>query len=178
MAVDKLVDSAQLDADLTSVADAIRLKSGGSSPLSFPAGFISEIANIPAGGAGLKLLANGEYTKVSTAAAITIPVSYTGIPHYALIVAKSLTPDTGMTVAALKCFAPLDNTFASYIPAAGFAFHLGQRASDNALIPQAPSMNAANAGSWAISETALTFGRIYPSYPWIQTDYKWFIYGE
>ena len=50
MAVDKLVDSAQLDADLTSVADAIRLKSGGSSPLSFPAGFISEIANIPAGG--------------------------------------------------------------------------------------------------------------------------------
>lgn len=41
-----LVDSAQLDADLEDVADAIRAKSGGSSPLAFPAGFISEIGSI------------------------------------------------------------------------------------------------------------------------------------
>ena len=53
MAVDKLVDSTQLDSDLTSVANAIRAKSGGSSQLAFPAGFVSEIGNIPSGGGGL-----------------------------------------------------------------------------------------------------------------------------
>ena len=50
MSVDKLVDSSQLDADLTSVANAIRAKSGGSSQLAFPAGFVSEIGNISGGG--------------------------------------------------------------------------------------------------------------------------------
>lgn len=49
MAVDKLVDSAQLDSDLTSVANAIRTKSGGSSSLAFPAGFVSAIQAIPSG---------------------------------------------------------------------------------------------------------------------------------
>jgi hypothetical protein len=38
--------------DLTSVADAIRAKSGGSSPLAFPAEFVSEIGAIPSGGGG------------------------------------------------------------------------------------------------------------------------------
>lgn len=36
--------------ELTSVANAIRTKSGGSSPLAFPSGFVSEIGNIPSGG--------------------------------------------------------------------------------------------------------------------------------
>ena len=49
MAVDKVVDSTQLDADLTSVANAIRAKSGGSGSLAFPAGFVSEIGDIPSG---------------------------------------------------------------------------------------------------------------------------------
>ena len=49
MSADKLVDSTQLDSDLTSVADAIRAKSGGSSQLAFPAGFVSEIQAIPSG---------------------------------------------------------------------------------------------------------------------------------
>lgn len=55
MALDKLVDSTQLDADLTSVANAIRAKSGGSSQLAFPAGFVSEIQAIPSGGGGNSL---------------------------------------------------------------------------------------------------------------------------
>jgi len=50
MAVDKLVDSTQLDADLTSVANAIRTKGGTSASLAFPSGFVSAIANIPSGG--------------------------------------------------------------------------------------------------------------------------------
>ncbi len=52
MSLDKLVDSTQLDSDLTSVANAIRAKSGGSGQLAFPAGFVSEIGNIPSGGGG------------------------------------------------------------------------------------------------------------------------------
>lgn len=51
MSVDKLVDSAQLDADLTSVANAIRTKGGTSASLAFPADFVSAIAAIPSGGA-------------------------------------------------------------------------------------------------------------------------------
>lgn len=43
------VDSTQLDSDLTSVANAIRAKSGGSGQLAFPAGFVSEIGNISGG---------------------------------------------------------------------------------------------------------------------------------
>jgi len=52
MAVDKLVDSARLDADLTSVANAIRTKGGTSADLAFPAGFVSAVEAIPSGGGG------------------------------------------------------------------------------------------------------------------------------
>jgi len=55
MAVDKLVDSSQLDSDLTSVADAIRSKGGTSDTLSFPSGMVNAINNISTGGAGAKI---------------------------------------------------------------------------------------------------------------------------
>lgn len=50
MAVDKLVDSTQLNSDLTSVANAIRTKGGTSADLVFPSGFISAVDAIPSGG--------------------------------------------------------------------------------------------------------------------------------
>lgn len=50
MALDKLVDSTQLDTDLTSVADAIRAKSGTSGQLQFPGGFVDAIDAIETGG--------------------------------------------------------------------------------------------------------------------------------
>ena len=53
MAVDKLVDSTQLDTDLTSVANAIRTKGGTSAQLAFPAGFVSAIEAIQTGGGGI-----------------------------------------------------------------------------------------------------------------------------
>ncbi len=52
MSVDKLVDSTQLDSDLTSVANAIRTKGGTSASLAFPADFVSAIGAIPSGGGG------------------------------------------------------------------------------------------------------------------------------
>ncbi len=52
MALDKLVDSAQLDSDLTSVANAIRTKGGTSASLAFPSEFVSAIEAIETGGGG------------------------------------------------------------------------------------------------------------------------------
>lgn len=49
MALDKLVDSAQLEADLTTVADAIREKGGTSASLSFPSGMAQAIEDLPEG---------------------------------------------------------------------------------------------------------------------------------
>lgn len=61
MAVDKLVDSTQLDTDLADVADAIRLKGGTSASLFFPDDFVSAIAAIPTGGGVQPLTQFGHY---------------------------------------------------------------------------------------------------------------------
>lgn len=52
MALDKLVDSSQLDSDLTSVANAIRTKGGTSAQLAFPQGFVDAVEAIETGGGG------------------------------------------------------------------------------------------------------------------------------
>ena len=49
MAIDKAIDSAQLDADLTDVADAIRTKGGTSDALEFPGGFVDAVGAIQTG---------------------------------------------------------------------------------------------------------------------------------
>lgn len=64
MAIDSLVDSTQLDADLTSVANAIRTKGGTSASLAFPADFVSAIAAIPTGGGGTA--ESGSFVATST----------------------------------------------------------------------------------------------------------------
>ena len=50
MAVDKLVDSNELNSGLTAIANAIRAKGGTSAQLSFPTEFVSAINAIPTGG--------------------------------------------------------------------------------------------------------------------------------
>lgn len=49
MAYDKVIDSSALDANLASIAEAIRTKGGTTDQLVFPAGFISAIEAIEAG---------------------------------------------------------------------------------------------------------------------------------
>ena len=67
MALDKLVDSSQLDSDLTSVANAIRTKGGTSAQLAFPSGFVSAISAIPSGGGGISAddIATGNVTHIN-----------------------------------------------------------------------------------------------------------------
>ena len=52
MALDKVVDSAALDAGMTAVADAIRAKAGTTEPLAWPDGFRAAISGIETGGGG------------------------------------------------------------------------------------------------------------------------------
>ena len=57
MAYDKAVDSAQLDADLTLVADAIRTKGGTDAQLAFPSGFVSAVQAIETSGGNTGIIA-------------------------------------------------------------------------------------------------------------------------
>lgn len=63
MAIDKAVDSAVLDANLTSIADAIRAKAGTSDKLAFPAGFADAIAAIVTGPPGEFTLSTAGFTR-------------------------------------------------------------------------------------------------------------------
>lgn len=107
MALDKLVDSAQLDNNLTSVANAIRAKSGGTGQLAFPAGFVSEIGNISGGGGitptGTKeitITENGTTTEDVTnyaTAQITVNVPSGGGGSGALVGSGTFTPEANTT---------------------------------------------------------------------------------
>lgn len=77
MSIDKAVDSTQLDADLTSVANAIRTKGGTSAQLAFPAGFVQAIGDIPSGGISIDDIAT------NTLPSGTITVTATKIFPYA-----------------------------------------------------------------------------------------------
>ena len=75
MAIDKAVDSTQLNSDLTSVANAIRTKGGTSAQLAFPAGFVSAIDAIPTGGGSIPV-ASGTITPASDMASFSVQVDF------------------------------------------------------------------------------------------------------
>lgn len=87
MALDKLVDSSQLDTDLTSVANAIRTKGGTSAQLAFPSGFVSAVQAIPTGTTPtgtkqISITANGTTTEdvtnyASAEITVNVPVGWT-----------------------------------------------------------------------------------------------------
>ena len=91
MAVDKLVDSTQLDADLTSVANAIRAKGGTSASLAFPAEFVSAIQAIPTGGGSS--FAHGTFTPTENLTTITID---TGVDYNNLVLYRIAQGNTSM----------------------------------------------------------------------------------
>lgn len=87
MALDKLVDGAQLDSDLGDIADAIRAKGGTSAQLAFPQGFVDAVEAIPTGTTPtgtkqISIAANGTTTEdVSSYAnaeiTVNVPVGWT-----------------------------------------------------------------------------------------------------
>lgn len=101
MAVDKLVDSTQLNTDLTAVADAIREKSGTSASLAFPDGFVDAIDAIETGGGSsspIQLL--GTVTVPSDTRAVNIDTTpYNGYDFYFCIIDATLTASDWLYVA-------------------------------------------------------------------------------
>ena len=81
MAIDKLVDSTQLDSDLTSVANAIRNKGGTSAQLAFPAEFVSAVEAIETGGGGYS--ADGLATNTEPSGHVELSNSVKSIGDYA-----------------------------------------------------------------------------------------------
>ena len=101
MSVDKLVDSTQLDSDLTSVANAIRTKSGGSGQLAFPSGFVSEIGNIPSGGGSSK--EEFDVIPASTTDTITLQTGLQSIDNFLIrIKSEDATYDTTQKILYTK----------------------------------------------------------------------------
>lgn len=92
MAYDKVVDSGALDTGLTSIANKIRSRSGGSNQLLFPTGFVSEIDNIPQGGGGIEEKDVNFYDYDGTLVA-----SYTTAEFAALSAMPSNPTHTGLT---------------------------------------------------------------------------------
>lgn len=76
MALDKLVDSSQLNSNLTAVANAIRSKSGQTGSLSFPTGMASAIAAIQTGG-GKAAQACDNMARVASTSLTTTTVTLT-----------------------------------------------------------------------------------------------------
>ena len=83
MAENKVVNTTQLEADLTSIASAIREKTGGSNPLAFPDGFAEAIASIRGLPGNITHLAAGTYTFASDTAENTTITHNLGVaPHF------------------------------------------------------------------------------------------------
>ena len=101
MAVDKLVDSTQLDTDLTAVANAIRTKGGTSAQLAFPGGFVSAIQAIttgitPTGTKQISITENGTVTEdVTNYVSAEITVAVQGGDGYTAADWLDLTKPTG-----------------------------------------------------------------------------------
>lgn len=181
MSVDKLVDSGQLDSDLTSVANAIRAKSGGSSQLAFPSEFVSEIQSIVAGG-GLTLLKSGTFTK-SSGTYLNIPVSYTGTPVYVFVAEQTVADATDQVMGCVRCLASIGSDMATDFgnrmkngSIKGYAVAYCKNASNSVSI-QAPMPNSSNLGQWVVDNTKIYFGKP-GNYTWRNTGYDWYIYGE
>lgn len=96
----KLIDSTQLDTDLTSVANAIRTKGGTSASLAFPAGFVSAVEAIPTGGSGGH---SGEFTPAERTGVYTFYAP--GCTYLACIAKTPPSTSTGLAfVYAFVCY--------------------------------------------------------------------------
>lgn len=88
MALDKVVDSAVLDAEMTSVANAIRAKTGNTDMLAWPDGFATAIAEITGGGGAGLAYDMGEFVldaDVKVLAPPSLPHNLGEIPEFILV---------------------------------------------------------------------------------------------
>lgn len=180
MALDKVVDSAVLDAGMTSVANAIRAKGGTTEPLAWPDGFKAAIEAI-SGGGGIQS-ANGEYSITEDVASLNIDISDIGFVPDLVVV---YLDETGMEYTST----PTKIWYLSYvpniidmIPVAEIAYsrtNVGSlyRGGKGAYTQQQAPVISNYVGAKA-SETGILIhvARSATSYPIIAGTYKWFAY--
>lgn len=183
MALDKVVDSAVLDAEMTSVANAIRAKTGNAAMLAWPDGFEMAIAGITGGG-GIQS-ASGEYSIAEDVANLDIDISDIGfVPD---LVAVYLD-ETGMEYTS----APTKIWYLSYVPDIIDRIPVGEtvsivysrtnvgvlwRGGKGAYTQQIAAVSSNYVGTNS-SETGIHIHlmRSAASYPIIAGTYKWFAY--
>lgn len=87
MALDKVVDSAVLDAEMASVANAIRAKTGNTDMLAWPDGFATAIAGITGGGGAGLAYDMGEFVLDADVKGLdpSLPHNLGEIPEFILV---------------------------------------------------------------------------------------------
>ena len=183
MALDKVVDSAVLDAQLTSIADAIRSKGGTTDQLTL-AGMVDAINAIQTGSGGIQS-ASGEYSIAEEVASLNIDISDIGfVPD--LVVAY--LDETGMEYTS----APTKIWYLSYVPDiidmvnVSNVAYLGYtrtnvgvlwRGAEGTYTQQSAPVSTNYVGT-AKDETGIRIhlARSAATYPIIAGTYKWFAY--
>lgn len=159
MAVDKLVDSTQLDSDLTSVANAIRTKGGTSAQLAFPAGFVSAIGDIQTGGLSIQppyKVASGSVTPVSNTQTLTVDVTASGITELcgAFIICEDIVNYATKYLDSAPVYIRGNHHNIYPLNAAGAGFGLTMTIfNDDGTIS-----NTGNGNWWGLNNGTMTFG--------------------
>lgn len=168
MAVDKLVDSTQLDADLTSVANAIRTKGGTSADLAFPAGFVSAVQAIPTGGGGLGY---DEKTVLVKSNAPTVDRAFTNFIFIAQVDEDEI-PDTypGNLIAMFMMFAYIDGKFIQKSGSRGYV--VKTNGSTSPFDGGVSNMNRTSVGATSITFTTMDSQGMYRSTDGIRWNVK------
>ncbi len=183
MALDKVVDSAVLDAQLTSIADAIRSKGGTTDQLTL-AGMVDAINAIQTGGGGIQS-ASGEYSIAEDVASLNIDISDIGFVPDLVVV---YLDETGMEYTS----APTKIWYLSYVPDivnmvpvgvnANIAYNRTNvgvlwRGAVGTYTQQTAPVNTNYVGTHQ-NETGIRIHltRSAASYPIIAGTYKWFAY--
>lgn len=114
MAYDKVVDSAQLDAGLASVADAIRAKGGTDAQLTFPAGFTAAIQAIESSSRNHGIIARDVITATES---MTI---------FEVLNAVEVKCTYKNSLLLMGCYDDVTPTRGAYTISNYYLFHLGQ----------------------------------------------------
>ena len=176
MALDKLVDSAALDANLTSVANAIRAKGGTSGPMAFPSGFVAAVEAIP------KKETVTWHQDSEAVRSFLAEVNYSGVPYTETEISNYL-PSSPMPITNTKpAGITVDGkTFYNEIPNAETPFATANKA--GTLMPldqvrwiKSQTTNMRDLGGWPCDGGSVRYGLLYRSGDLVAADEDLFIH--
>lgn len=131
MALDKLIDSNQLDKDLKLIADTIRSKNGTSENIEFPNGFVNAVENIETGG---KIQTSKTVTPSESQKTVKPDAGYDGLGQ--VIVNKISSSYVGSGVSKLYSNSYTPSTSNQYIYSGNYISGTQTIRGDENLIPE------------------------------------------